>query len=319
MEFGTRVLEKIYDTRLVKTELKLTSVHNRINNNIKININNKINTAKHLNNLSCFYTNATSLNTEKLAELQSLIHTSKAPPSLVLITETWFNESSIFNLTNYIIYRHDRKNNPHGGVCIYISETLISHEVTHYELNNDSEQVWCSVNLGTEIILVGCIYRPPLSNDLVNNQIISSINFASSLVEKKHYSGLLIAGDFNLDHTTWYCNTATTTNTLSEDFIDTFYSNHLTQHVDFNTFQLNSTIGPSSTLDLILTESPQRIFSLERHSQLGCTKKGRAHLCLTWNFAVESSGSPKNLFSLSREDFKNGNFDKLNLFFKDID
>ncbi|XP_065675813.1 uncharacterized protein LOC136092020 [Hydra vulgaris] len=177
-------------------------------------------------------------------------------------------------------YKRDRTFNLHGGVCVYISDTLISHEVTHLELNNDSEQVWCSVNLETEKILVG---------------------------------------DFNLDHTTWHNNTAITTNSLAEDFIETFDSNHLTQHVNFYTFQLNSILGPSSTLDLILTESSQHIFSLERHSQLGCTKKGRAHLILTWNFAVKSSNPPRNRFSSSRQDFENGNFNKLNMYFKDID
>ena len=56
--------------------------------------------------ISCFYTNATSLN-NKLFELESRLSLLSSP-HLVFVTETWFNPVSAPVLRGYFLYRRDR-------------------------------------------------------------------------------------------------------------------------------------------------------------------------------------------------------------------
>ena len=71
-------------------------------------------------NLTCFYTNATSLNNRaKWNEFLLLIHT-KTHPHIICITETWFNINSIRNIKGYTIYCKDQQEIRGGGVAIYI-------------------------------------------------------------------------------------------------------------------------------------------------------------------------------------------------------
>ena len=64
-----------------------------------------------------------------------------------------------------MIYRRDRDKKSGGGVAIYVRDDLFSSEVADEILRNQFEklifeQVWCTVQVGKERILLGCIYRP---------------------------------------------------------------------------------------------------------------------------------------------------------------
>ena len=63
-----------------------------------------------MDKLKCFYTNATSLNFDQLSELST--YAASEDPHCVFITETWFTDTSIPQLDNYILFKHDR--NGHG-------------------------------------------------------------------------------------------------------------------------------------------------------------------------------------------------------------
>ena len=131
--------------------------------------------------LNCYYTNATSLNSEKLAELDLKVNLEKY--HIIFITETGFTELLIASLSNYYLFRKDRLT--WIRVCIYIRKDLNSTDVPDEKLNkilsgSTSEQLWKSVSLGKEKILIGCIYRPPLwtdhqNNVKIDNEIIKSL------------------------------------------------------------------------------------------------------------------------------------------------
>ncbi len=110
-----------------------------------------------LTNLKCFYTNAGSLG-NKWSDFNSRIN-------IILVCETWFNESSIINLVNYNIFIKNRKTDLKkcgGGVVIYVRNDLHAMDVTDQLLNpNGAEMVWCGVGSGVDSVLIGCIYRPP--------------------------------------------------------------------------------------------------------------------------------------------------------------
>ena len=75
-------------------------------------------TKRNLTNLKCFYTNATSL-VNKWHQFNSVI-IYNAFPDIILVTETWFNKSSIIALQNYNIFLKNREHTRGGGVVIYV-------------------------------------------------------------------------------------------------------------------------------------------------------------------------------------------------------
>jgi hypothetical protein len=117
----------------------------------------------------------------------------------------------------------------------------------------------------------------------------------------------------------WTGSTCLTKDPTAMQFANNFDENHLTQHVDFHTFQLDSFTGPSSTLDLILTDIPQRIFSLTRGAPLGSTPKGRAHLTLEWDFSTESSSSNTRQPYIKRHVYSKDDYTKFDAYINSID
>ena len=113
------------------------------------------------NCLKCWYTNATSLNQEKLDELRAMC--ADEDFDIIFISETWYRSSSIIRIEGYECFRRDRGDGNGGGVCIYgkTSRSLVFRELDFEQFGSVGiEQVWCAVDVGVESILLGCIYRP---------------------------------------------------------------------------------------------------------------------------------------------------------------
>ena len=93
-----------------------------------------------------------------------------------MIAETWFDKNSI--------------------KCLKIVED---------KLFNDQyiEKIWCSIQIGKEKILIGCIYRPPTASSETSRKILRSIKMAKKHVDREKYTGLIIAGDFNHNNAIW--------------------------------------------------------------------------------------------------------------------
>jgi hypothetical protein len=75
-------------------------------------------------------------------------------------------------------------------------------EIKSYQVNetclldNSIEQVWCSIEIGQDNILCGCMYRTGVS-DLTNCQkITKSLKYAYDAWKNKKCSGILICGGF---------------------------------------------------------------------------------------------------------------------------
>ena len=113
--------------------------------------------------IKCYYTNATSLNSEKILELQ--VKANLESYYVIFITKTWFNDISVPSLVNYTLFRRDREGIG-GGVSIYIRKDLDSIEVPDEKLNllirgTISEQLWRCLKIENEALMVDCIYRLP--------------------------------------------------------------------------------------------------------------------------------------------------------------
>jgi hypothetical protein len=120
--------------------------------NSEVNSNNR--NAEHL---SCWYTNATSLN-NKFDDL--ILEASYKRPHVIMICETWWTESSVSNIKGYSLFRRDRINKIGRGVRNYVKDSINSYCVAEINLSSDKiEQVWCSIEIGNERVLCGVIYR----------------------------------------------------------------------------------------------------------------------------------------------------------------
>lgn len=145
-----------------------------------------------------------------MSELTSRISNSKPDdkPHLVFICETHFNgDKSVSNLAGYQCFRKDRSDGRSGGgVCIYIANCIkaTTDELPRELMASDVEQIWCVVHLGSEKILVGCIYRPTnssLQDHLQHTKRVIEVLKYAQLVEKSlGCSSIHVYGDFNLPH-----------------------------------------------------------------------------------------------------------------------
>jgi hypothetical protein len=256
----------------------------------------------------------------KLFELESLAHINKY--DLIFITETWFNDSSISSLFGYTTYRKDRKQKSQGGgVCIFVSDRLLSSEIHDKVLNDTSiEQVWCTIQIHEETILIGCVYRPHVKDDV--KLLSKSIYQSKKWHDENKCSGILLAGDFNFPGIIWddeyYCGKFDLEKPLSneENFIDSINDCFLAQHVSFPTFIMED--GTSkNTLDLIFTENKSRIYNIESLPPL--VELSRSHIGLSWKYFVARSSSNLTNYCSSNYKYTKGNYDLINKFFSSMD
>ncbi len=257
--------------------------------------------------MNCWYTNATSLN-NKMKLLDAHIFVDK--PDIIFVCETWFTEDSLVNIANFRCFNRNRLEDEHGGVVIYVKDDLIAMETQNKFLNDSNiEQIWCSIDIGLDKILLGCMYRPPNSSNEVNKLINKSLVTAKQEIENGRYTTMIVAGDFNYPDICWERDGLIylkKNSQMSIDFIDTINDNYIEQNVFEPTFQLDD--GKSTNiLDLILSDNSERIRDLTINPQLGDIK--RAHYVLKWKFDVENIDKK---FYDKKYFFKKGNYVYMN-------
>ncbi len=303
----------------LQTNLTRPNNNARKNNKKSTKKSNKTNlsNSSKIFKLKCYYTNATSLNADKIAELE--LKACLEEYHLIFITETWFNETSVPSLKNYDLFRRDRGSNG-GGVCIYVRKGLDSIEIADENLEKvlngkNSEQLWRCVSLNNQLILIGCIYRPPPSSDHTKNQkvdeeIIKSLFYAKKAVDKNVFSGLFVAGDFNFPYISWDKEGAAaitgSSNSPGEKFLKLLNDEFITQNVWLPTFrQANGEM--KNTLDYILTDNPDRVSNLNIEDPLSTTKQ--AHLSITCEIVTNTS--IKSKFSSKKFAYSKGDYEKI--------
>ena len=269
--------------------------------------------------ISCWYTNATSLN-NKINEISAICSTSKI--DLMFISETWFDSNSLPQIPGYTVYRQDRiTGRVGGGVCIYVNENL-EHRPASFARGNGTnlEQVWCEIVSKNEIILAGCCYRPP---DLLSKQsevdieIIKSLTAAKRAIDQGLYGGMILAGDFNYRNIKWHDDgTGSKKGKLTPEnlFIETLNDCHFHQSVCFPTFY-TADARPTNTLDLLVSDSPERVCNLLQQAPLGNSKQG--HVSLKWSYNTASVTHLR--FQRSKYNFAMGDYEKFKSFTESLD
>ena len=171
------------------------------------------------------------------------------------MAETWFTPESAPGLVGYDLHRWDRPTRG-GGVAIYVRGDLVSVEVSNEELKGGLvEQVWCGVTVGSDRILVGCVYRPPGSDIGVDEGIIRAIKEAKVLIRSGKFDMMLIAGDFNMPDIEWSTEgfgSSPRLGSTSENFLLTLEENFISQCINEPTFNYDGESGSGSARWILL-------------------------------------------------------------------
>ena len=164
--------------------------------------------------------------------------------------------------------------------------------------------IFDGIRLEHETILVGCIYRP---NNLHDSEMCEIFCKARLLLKSKAYSGLILAGDFNFPRINWSRSGVPFGNHLNEadqSFIDIINDCFLYQNVYFPTFRSHEY---SSTLDLIFTETGNRVIDIACGPALGAIEK--AHQSIIWKYALKHDLRVSRLLNRPRYVYHTANFE----------
>ena len=213
-------------------------------------------TTEEIPTLSIFYTNARSIGS-KINDLAATISINK--PAILLICETWLNESTSnagISIPNYEICarvdRSDTGNGIGGGLIVY---SRLGIKILPFDKHNDSnfnQYTAFSIMTETEKLNLVFIYRPP-SSDLQNLEELCKI-------VKNSDKNTIIIGDFNLPSINWRNGTA---DQKGRRLLEAVEEADMTQLVDFPTH------NKGNTLDLIITNRPDLIVSVQNDGNLG--------------------------------------------------
>ena len=195
-----------------------------------------------LQELKVVHVNARSLST-KLDLFNAECHAF----DIITISETWLSDkdlnSSLLLPNFHAPVRQDRLGDRHGGVAIYVRNTLVCKPRPDLHVRG-LEAVWVETKLGQQSFLIGSFYRPdsPVQYwDLIRESISKAndtlLNF-------------LVLGDFNTDFL----------QNPSQHLINILTRYNLEQLVTFPTRITNNS---STCLDLIITQNTSLVKQIE--------------------------------------------------------
>jgi hypothetical protein len=137
------------------------------------------------------------INTQSIRNKIDLIQAECSNFDIITVSESWLCDSDSDHTVSLVGFhspiRRDRPNDPHGGVAIYVRNTLYCKHRPDLHIPH-LEAVWVETKLNQESFLVGSFYRPPNSSAHYWTLIAESVNQANNTGMK-----YIILGDFNSD------------------------------------------------------------------------------------------------------------------------
>ena len=151
---------------------------------------NTLNLSKHLSFIH--------YNVQSIANKLDILTAELSDFDILAFSETWLHAA--IQTTDLLMpnfkppERKDRARDHHGGVMIYVKDSV------HYTRRNDLEPlniecIWIEIQLKQTRILFGLFYRPPNSDALY----LSAIEDSISLALDTQISNIIVTGDFNLN------------------------------------------------------------------------------------------------------------------------
>ena len=148
-------------------------------------------------------------------------------------------------------FRRDRKQDRHGGVCVWVRESIIASRLFNLE-PNDSECIWLDIRINNKRFIVGFYYRPPEDTLASIERFTRDLDNSISQALRLNSNGIILTGDFNAKSRSWYPNGID--NTAGTHLLNTLTDHSLTQLISGPTrFQDGH---QPSLLDLLITNIP---------------------------------------------------------------
>ena len=135
-------------------------------------------------------------NVQSLANKVELIEAELHDFDVICLTETWFGirTRNDLKLNNYNApYILDRPGDNHGGIYVFVKESIYSQHRTHLEVN-DVECLWIKICTRHRKFLLGTFYRP--SNSPPSSMV--SIKTSIGLAFDTTINDIIVVGNFNL-------------------------------------------------------------------------------------------------------------------------
>ncbi len=123
-------------------------------------------------------------------------------PTIMCFTETWLKDivdNNAISIDHYSLIRKDRIRAQHGGVCLYVRDSIPATVLTEYDVG-EVEILWCKLRpnrlpRGFSHLIVATVYHPPTADDaLLISHIIDTLSKIESTMPN---AAIIIAGDFN--------------------------------------------------------------------------------------------------------------------------
>lgn len=121
---------------------------------------------------------------------------------LICITESWLQNhipDSVVSIDGFNLVRLDRKELTHGGVCLFVKES-ISFSIIQDLQDENLEVLWLDLRpnrlpRGISNIVIAVIYHPPKAN---NSSMLNYLTTCLSEIESRFNNcGLILLGDLN--------------------------------------------------------------------------------------------------------------------------
>ena len=194
---------------------------------------------------------------------------------LMFFSETWLRPFSVvdssLSVENFFMYRRDRCGRSHGGLLVYVKNSLPSSR--RHDLEDD--RIECiTIELLTSDIphIFFCCYRPP------DQPVDTFFGTLSELVSNAecNSAALTILGDFNAKHQSW--DPESTPNSAGTRLHQLLTDFSFSQLVDTPT-RVSSDGNNFSTIDLICTTRPDLVQDINVSDAIS------DHCCVTAHFA----------------------------------
>ena len=201
-------------------------------------------------------------------------------PDIVLITETWLNDTVTDNLItdsqSYNVFRTDRQDANGGGVCILTnSNSLTATPVTLPARFQQLELCCIDVLLpDSSTVRLVIFYRPPGASNR-NANVVNYMSLFYDCINTLIPSNcsFILCGDLNLPTIDWsssilsqHCSNITCTGLL----LDMCFKHGLQQLITFPTRE-------STILDLLFTNDPDCIVNIECHDPFSTSDHATLH------------------------------------------
>lgn len=206
------------------------------------------------NNLKICHWNARGLK-NKIAETFNFLVSNDI--DIILISETWLKSTDVvLKNSNFKCYRLDRMDKRGGGVCIIIKKN-IKHSLLPLFATKVIEAIGISVlSNGNSFTITSCYF----SRQKISANTLVLFRNDIRLLTRTADPFFFICGDFNARHRFWGCLKANQTGNVLYD--ELLKNNFSVEYPPTHTYHPSSSRANSSTLDLLITNNPGLIASI---------------------------------------------------------